>query len=130
MPFALTPEGPTPSVPVNALVGAAPVALGNLAMGGAAGAEVPIIAGGLNVVIEYAKNRKWFREAAWTVPLLVVLSFAVAFGVWHFLADDNLKAAVNGFGILAQSHLNYTGAKATGLGILGPVPDENKWGSG
>ena len=129
MPFAAMPEGPTPSVPVNTLVGAAPVIAGNLAMGTAAGPEVPIIAGGLNVILEFIKNRHWFREKSWTVPLLVVLSFVVSFVVWHFLAGDNLKAVVNGFGILAQSHLNFTGAKATGLGILGAVPPENRWGA-
>ena len=39
-------------------------------------ALVPAIAGALNVVLDWLKNRRWFREEHWTVPLLVMLAVA------------------------------------------------------
>jgi hypothetical protein len=115
------------AVPVSTVAGAGATIGANLLMGAGAGPEVPVIAGGLNVVLEYVKNRPWFREEHWTVPVLIVCSFAISFGVWHFLLADNLKAIVNGFGILSNAHLNYGGLKATGLPVFQPTAPDNRW---
>lgn len=126
-PAAVSVSGPpTASVPLNVAIGGTPVAASNIAMSMAAGTEIPIIAGGLNVILEYVKNKPWFHEQTWTVPLLILLAFGASVGIWHFLAGDDVRAIVNGFGILTQAHINYAGAKVMGVGILGPTAPENK----
>lgn len=116
-----------PTVPLAAVTGAGTALGTNLMMGAAAGPDVPVIAGGVNVVIEWIKNRPWFHEQTWTVPLLVVLSFAISLGIWHFLLQDNIKAIVNGFGILANAHINYGALKPTGLPVFRPTLPEHRW---
>lgn len=112
----------------QAALGLAPVAAGNYALSNAAGPEVSTIAAGLNVVIEWLKNRPWFHEKTWTIPVLILLSFGVSFGLWYLLGKPDLgKAVVNSFGILSSAHLNYQGIKASGVPLLAPTPAANRW---
>lgn len=129
MPSTDQGPGPTASVPVNVVVGAAPPLMANAATSFSTGEPSLIaIAGGINVIVEYVKNWRWFREQAWTVPLLILMCFAVSFVIWWLLGNDLLAAIKNGFGLLVNAHFNYGGVKQMGLGILGPTAAENKFG--
>ena len=129
--FAAPPPAPspTPSAPVQAAVASAPALAINGFNAGLGTPEITPISVGINVILDYAKNRTWFREKAWTVPLLVILSFSIAFVVWYVLTEQrNLQTAVtNGFSLLGTAHVNYQSMKASGVPILGPVKPENQW---
>ena len=93
---------PTASAPLNTILGATPVGAVNAAMGYATtGPEVPVLAVGINALIEKIKNFRWFHEQTWTDPLVIVLSFGVAGLIWWVFAGENAKAIINGFGVLA-----------------------------
>lgn len=114
---------------IKATVGSAPTLLMNGFQAGAGEPSIPGIAIGINVIVEWFKNRSWFREQVWTIPLLVFLSFAIGFGIW-FLIVGSLKDAVeNGFNLLGTAHVNYQSMKAAGIPILGPTREENRWHS-
>lgn len=115
--------------PVKAAVGTAPSLLVNGFNAGLGTPEVTPISIGINVILDWLKNRVWFREQAWTVPLLIVLSFSIAMVVWYLLTEQkNLQTAVtNGFSLMGTAHVNYQSMKAAGVPILAPVKEENKW---
>lgn len=128
---ALNPAAPLSAVQpstnplLNAGIGLGPVAAVNLATTAVAGPEVSLIAGALNVFLDWAKNLKWFPERH-TVPIMIVLSIAIAVLVWHFLQDDLTRLVQNACGIIVNAHTNYHGSQISGVGILKPTSDENR----
>lgn len=122
----LNTSQPSANPLVNAGLGLAPVAAVNIATSGVAGPEVPMIAGALGVLIEYLKNRCWFREGTWTVPVLIGLSFLIAFLIWYLFFGDIVKAITNGCGILVNAHTNYQGSLISGVGIFKPTAPANR----
>ena len=115
--------------PVKAAVGSAPALALNGFNAGLGTPEITPISVGINVILDYFKNRPWFHEKAWTVPLLVILSFAIAFVVWYVLTEQkNLQTAVtNGFSLLGTAHVNYRSMRAAELPVLSPTKEENRW---
>lgn len=130
LPAALAaPQIATAPAGVRAAVGSAPALVTNGFMAGSVGPEIPGIAIGVNVVISYVKNLKFFHEQLWTVPLLIVLSFGIGICIWYIVNEQhNLQTAItNSFSILGTSHLNYVSSKTSGLQLLEATKEENRW---
>ena len=124
----MSTPGPTASLPLNIGLGAVPAVGVNAATTFSTGEPSLIAIGaGINVLLDWLRDLRWFREQTWTIPALILISFGVAVGIWWGLGGDPVRAVQNGFGILANAYGNAKGAAISGVGILGQVADENKW---
>jgi len=113
---------------VNAGVGLTPAALVNGTTAWATQEPiVSVIALVLNAFLDWVKNKHFFREKDWTVPLMLILAAAISFVIWHLIFDDVKKAVENAFAIAANAHTNYRSALISGLGVFQPTKEENRY---
>lgn len=94
----------------NGLIAAAPALPFNNA--GIGGFEVLGITSALNVVGQWIKRYKWFKQDDWMLPLLIVLGLSIAILYWH----DNIgKGVLNGFMAVDTAIKNYGALNAGGV---------------
>lgn len=134
----LSPVQPSTNPVVNAVVGAAPSLITN---GMTYGASAATTGNGLeallinwvsivvNIWTQYWKNKKWFHEKDWVVPLVFITSVVLALIVWGIFFEDIKRAVTNAFGVIANAHMNYESSKISGVGVFKPTKEENRWGA-
>ena len=89
-----------------------------------------VIAIVLNKFIDWLRNKCWFSEEEWTIPVLIAISLALGLVLyWLIGGEPPLKGIINGFGIVANSVGNVAGSAVSGLNIFGAVKQENKYGA-
>lgn len=89
-----------------------------------------VVGGGLNLFLDWVKNFKRFPEETMTVPLLILLSFGIAFLVWYLRGQgDPVTPIIAGFGTWVNAHTNYKASVKGDLGVIGPTQAENKFGA-
>lgn len=131
LPIPLNPSAPLntsqPSANplVNAGIGLGAAGAVNVATSAAAGADVSLIAGALNVFLEWAKNRRRFPEQH-TVLIMIVLSIVIAAVIWHFTGGEIIEAVKRACGVIVNAHTNYQSAQVSGVGLLKPTAPENR----
>ncbi len=132
LPIPLNPAAPLntsqPSANpiVNAGVGLGTAGAVNVATSAVAGVDVSLIAGALNVFLEWAKARKRFPEQH-TIIIMIVLAIAIALLIWHFTGGEIISAVQRACGTIINCHTNYHSAQVSGIGILKPTPPDSRW---
>lgn len=132
----LSPVQPSANPIVNAGLGLGPAGAVNVGAALLGHGELDLIAPCIGVAIQWLKNRKHFREATWTVPVLFAICFALAVGLWVLVpylitgAIDAVSvhtAVTKGSGLVTLSHSNYALTQVSGIGIFNPTKPENRW---
>lgn len=119
------------SVPTSTIKAGLPSVASNIATSYSTGdPTLIVIGGGINLFVDWVKNWKYFPEEILTVPLVIALSFGVAFLVWHLKGSpDPTEPIIHGFGNWVNAHTNYKASTGANLGVVGPTKPENKFKS-
>lgn len=115
---------PTANPILNTALGLGPVALVNVGASLAEGPGVSMVAGALNVFLEWLKNRVWFPQQHTTL-VLIILSLTISGVIWLVVQHDSVVKAVEwACGVIVVSHTNYHGTRASGLGVFKSALEE------
>ena len=68
------------------------------------GTEANILAGVLNMVMQWLKGFDWYDQNRWAIPTLLVLGLTTAGLLWR---DELQRAVLGGLNIAAQAWQNY-----------------------
>ena len=112
-------RGGVPLTLTNQLVGAGVLGASNVATGQIAGADVNLLAMGLNLVGQIVKQHPRFDQNRWLVPVLLACGIGLAWVLWQ----DGRQALLRGAAAAYQSLSNYRGQHLMGLGVLAPAPE-------
>ena len=100
------------------LLGAGVLGASNVATGQVAGAEVNLLAMGLNLIGQIVKQHPKFDQNRWLVPVLLAAGVLLAWALW----GDYREAILRGAAAAYQSLNNYRGQLMMGLNALPPAP--------